>query len=183
MDLKTYQNFFETAANKKIDWLHTELSKIRSGRANLKMLDGIRVEYYGEMTPLNQMAQIQIPEPRELLIKPFDPSTVGMIQGALSKSDLNLNPTVDGDKIRIKLPQLTSETRQEYVKKTKQIGEKTRQELRMIRRDTLQKIKSDKHADEDFEKFLEGEVEKFVKKFNSEVDAILAAKEKDLTTL
>lgn len=183
MELKNYQTFFETEANKKIEWLHTELGKIRSGRANVKLLDGIRVEYYGELTPLNQMAQLQIPEPREILIKPFDPSTTNLIQSALSKSNLNLNPTIDGDKIRIKLPQLTTETRKSYVKKTKEICEKAKQELRIIRRDTLQKIKSDKHSDEDFVKFLENEVEKLVKKFNAEIEKILATKEKDLMTV
>ncbi|WP_027123876.1 ribosome recycling factor [Mycoplasmoides pirum] len=183
MELKDYESMFNDLANKKIEWLKTELHKIRSGRAMPNMVDNIRVEYYGEMTPMNQIAQIQIPEPREILIKPYDKSSIGAIQTALSKPELHFNSQVDGDKIRIKLPQLTEENRKEYVKHSKQIGEKCKQEIRLIRRDVLQKIKQDKHEDEDFVRFLEDEVEKITKKFNSELDSIIQAKEKELTTL
>lgn len=183
MELKDYQKLYDDSAEKKIEWLKLELSKIRSGRANANMLNGIKAEYYGELTPINQMAQIQIPEPREILIKPYEPSSLNSIQSALSKSDLNLNPTIDGDKIRIKLPQLTEENRKDYVKRAKQYGEKAKQEIRLVRRDLLQKIKSNKHEDEDLEKYLEDEIEKITKHYNQKIDDILSAKEKELKTI
>ncbi|WP_052663868.1 ribosome recycling factor [Mycoplasmoides alvi] len=183
MELKKYELMFNDLASKKIDWLKSELQKIRSGRAMPNMFDNIKAEYYGEMTPINQMAQIQIPEPREIIIKPYDRSSINSIQTALNKPELHLNSQIDGDKIRIKLPQLTEENRKEYVKHAKQIGEKAKQEIRLVRRDVLQKIKQDKHEDEDFVRFLEEEVEKFTKKFNNELDSILQAKEKELTTI
>lgn len=183
MEWKDYEKFYQDLADKKIDWLRSELSKIRSGRATPHMLDGIKAEYYDEMTPLNQMAQIQIPEPREIVIKPYEASCIPAIQTALNKSEMHLNPQVDGDKIRIRLPQLTEENRKEYVKQAKQLGEKAKQEIRLVRRDTLQKIKQNKHDDEDFVRFLEDEVEKITKKYNADLEQIVSAKEKELTTL
>lgn len=183
MEWKNYELMFNDLASKKIDWLKIELQKIRSGRAMPNMLDNIKAEYYGEMTPINQMAQIQIPEPREILIKPYDRGSINFIQAALSKPELHFNAQVDGDKIRIKLPQLTEENRKEYVKHAKQVGEKAKQEIRLVRRDVLQKIKQDKHEDEDFVSFLEDEVEKITKKYNNELESIIQAKEKELTTI
>ncbi len=183
MELKDYETMFSGLAAKKIEWLKNELHKIRSGRAMPNMLDGIKAEYYGEQMPINQIAQIQVPEPRELLIKPYDRSSLNAIQTALNQPDLRFNPQVDGDKIRIKLPQPTEENRKEYVKQAKQIGEKCKQEIRIVRRDVLQKIKQNKHEDEDFERYLESEVDKWTKKFNGELETILQAKEKELTTL
>ncbi|MDC4163129.1 ribosome recycling factor [Mycoplasma bradburyae] len=183
MEFKIYSDFFEKEADAKISWLESELSKIRSGRANLKILDDVKAEYYGELTPLIEMANLSIPEPREILIKPYEKSQVNPIQSALLKANLNLTPVVDGDKIRIKLPQLTEENRKENVKKAKAIGEKAKQEVRFVRRDTLNKLKSDKIADKDLNKFFEGEIEKITKKYIDQIDAILTKKEKDLLSL
>lgn len=183
MELKTYTDLFANEAQKKLDWLHAELGKIRSGRASPKMLDGVRAECYGEMTPLAQVAQIMVPEPRELTVKPFDPSNLNPILAALSRPELRLNPQADGDKIRIKLPTLTAENRKEYVKQAKQTVEKARQELRSVRRDVLQKIVRDKPENEDQQRYFEGEVEKLTKQWNEKLDAVFAAKERELTTL
>lgn len=109
------------------------------------------------------MASLSIPEPREILIKPYEKSSVNPIQAALLKANLNLTPVVDGDKIRIKLPLLTEENRKENVKKVKAVGEKAKQEVRFIRRDTLNKIKSDKIADKDLNKYFEEQVDKITK--------------------
>ncbi|QZX49223.1 ribosome recycling factor [Mycoplasma sp. E35C] len=183
MELKVYSDFFTKEADSKISWLESELSKIRSGRANLSILDDVRAEYYGEMTPLIEMAQLSIPEPREILIKPYEKAQVNPIQSALLKANLNLTPVVDGDKIRIKLPQLTEENRKENVKKAKAVGEKAKQEIRFVRRDTLNKVKADKIADKDLNKYFETEIDKISKKYIDQVDSILAKKEKDLLSL
>lgn len=183
MELKDYQKMFQDLSDKKIEWIITELQKIRSGRASPNMLDFIKIEYYGEWMKLNQIAQIQIPEPREILIKPYDASNLNAIKSALNKSNLNFNIQVDGDKIRIKLPQLTEENRKEYVKQVKQLGEKAKQEIRLVRRDVLQKIKQSKHEDEDLERYFEEEIEKLTKKYNNKLEEIIIKKEKELTTI
>lgn len=183
MEFKTYSDFFDKNANSIINWFEGELAKVRSGRANLKMLDNVRAEYYGEQTPLIEMASLSIPEPREILIKPYEKSSVNLIQAALLKANLNLTPVVDGDKIRIKLPLLTEENRKENVKKVKAVGEKAKQEVRFIRRDTLNKIKSDKIADKDLNKYFEEQIDKITKKYIDQIDSILAKKEKDLLSL
>lgn len=183
MELKTYTDWFNNEAQKKLDWLHSELGKIRSGRASPKMLDGVRAECYGNMTPLTQIAQIQIPEPREIMVKPFDPANLNPIVAALSRPELRLNPQVDGDRIRIKLPAITAENRKEYVKQAKQTVEKVRQEIRAVRRDTLQKINRDKPENKDQQHYFEGEIEKLTKQWNEKLDGVFLAKEKELTTL
>ncbi len=117
--------------------LKRELGKLRAGRANANLLDGIKVDYYGSLTPLSQMAHINVPEPRLITVKPWDKSQVKAVEKALRESDLNLNPQTDGDLIRLPLPPLTEERRREFVKIAKKYGEECKVTIRKARHEAL----------------------------------------------
>ncbi len=127
---------------KSIEALKRELSSMKAGRANPAMLDRIEAEYYGSMTPLNQLANISVPEARVLSIQPWDKSSMGAIEKAILKSDLGLNPSNDGAVIRLIIPELTEETRKNIVKTVKKAGEETKVAIRSIRRDCNDDIKN-----------------------------------------
>ncbi|WP_028307335.1 ribosome recycling factor [Desulfitibacter alkalitolerans] len=131
----------EERMKKTIEVLKKEFASIRAGRANPAILDKIRVDYYGVPTPINQMANISVPEPRLLMIQPWDKSVIGNIEKAILKSDLGLNPNNDGSVIRISIPQLTEERRKELVKMVKKKSEDFRVEVRNSRRDANDQIK------------------------------------------
>src|ERR1044071_8564864 len=117
--------------------LKRELGKLRAGRANPNLLDGIRVDYYGTMTPLNQMAHVHVPEPRLITVRPWDKTQVKPVEKALRESELGLNPQADGDLIRIPLPPLTEERRREFAKIAKKYGEECKVAIRKARHDAL----------------------------------------------
>jgi ribosome recycling factor len=119
------------------DALKRELSKLRAGRATPSLLDGIRVDYYGSMTPLTQMAHVNVPEPRLITVKPWDKTQIKAVEKALRESDLGLNPQPDGDIVRIPLPPLTEERRKEFVKIAKKYGEECKVAIRKARHDAL----------------------------------------------
>ncbi|MEW6623250.1 MAG: ribosome recycling factor [Bacillota bacterium] len=131
----------EERMKKSIEALRKEFASIRAGRANPAILDRIRVDYYGAPTPINQMANISVPEPRLLVIQPWDKSIIGSIEKAILKSDLGLNPNNDGTVIRIAIPQLTEERRKELVKMIKKKAEEFRVDIRNIRRDANDQVK------------------------------------------
>src|SRR5678816_4469797 len=120
--------------------LKRDLAKLRTGRAHASMLDGVRVDYYGQVTPLSQMATINVPEPRLITVKPWDKSQVKAVEKALKESDLGLNPQPDGDLIRIPLPPLTEERRKEFVKIAKKYGEECKVAIRKARHDALDPV-------------------------------------------
>ncbi|HCQ88833.1 MAG TPA: ribosome recycling factor, partial [Clostridium sp.] len=128
--------------NKTISVLKNELSSMKAGRANPKMLDRIEIECYGSMMPLNQVAGVSAPEPRVLLIQPWDKGSIKEIEKAILKSDLGLNPSSDGSIIRLIIPELTEETRKNLVKSIKKVGEEAKVAVRAIRRDANDKIKA-----------------------------------------
>lgn len=173
----------EERMRKGIDVLKKEYSTIRAGRANPNMLDKVTVEYYGTPTPVNQLANISVPEPRMLVIQPWDKTSLPAIEKAILKSDLGLNPSSDGSAIRLIIPQLTAERRTEIVKTVKKKAEETRVAIRNIRRDTndhLKKLEKDHTSSEDEVKRAQDDVQKMTDKFVKEIDHIMETKEKEI---
>lgn len=172
----------EERMEKAIGSLRRELASLRAGRASAGLLDRIQVEYYGAMTPVNQLANISIPDARTLLIQPWDKSSMAAIEKAIMKSDLGLTPSNDGTVIRITIPALTSERRTELVKMTKKFGEEAKVAIRNIRRDANDDIKKLEKGtiSEDESRGHQEDVQKLTDKFTAEVDKVLAAKEKEI---
>lgn len=164
--------------------LQRQLGTIRAGRANASLLNRVEVEYYGAMTPLNQMAAITIPEPRVLLVTPYDKSTLKDIETALNASDLGINPANDGSVIRLVIPQLTGERRKELAKEVGKYAEEAKIAIRNIRRDAIDKGKKqekDSAITEDDMRRLEKDVQKVTDDSAKRIDDIAAAKEKEIT--
>jgi len=156
---------------------------VRTGRASLSLLDGIKVEYYGVPTPLNQVATLSIPESRLIVISPWDSSVIGSVEKAIQKSDLGLNPTNDGKLIRISIPSLTEERRKELVKVVKRLAEECKINLRNARRDAndnLKTLKKDNDISEDEFYAYQEEVQEVTDKYIDRTDGILASKEKEI---
>lgn len=173
----------EERMKKAIDALRRELVSLRAGRANPSLLDKISVEYYGALTPINQLATITVPEARLLVIQPFDKTSIGNIEKAIQKSDLGLTPTNDGSVIRIAIPALTEERRKELVKLVKKYAEEAKVAVRNVRRDVnddLKKIQKDGELTEDELRRSTDEVQKLTDKYISEIDAVAENKEKEI---
>ena len=163
--------------------LRRDLGKLRAGRANPNLLDGVRVDYYGTVTPLNQMAHINVPEPRLITVKPWDKTQVKAVEKALRESELNLNPMTDGDLIRLPLPPLTEERRKEFVKIAKKYGEECKVAIRKARHDALDMlsaIEADGDASADDVDRAKKKAEDTVGEAVKTVDGIIAQKEKDI---
>jgi ribosome recycling factor len=158
-------------------------SKVRTGRASLSLLDGIRVEYYGTLTPLNQFASLSIPESRLIVISPWDSSVLGAIEKAIQKSDLGLMPNNDGKLIRLAIPVLTEERRRELVKVVRKMAEECKVKQRNIRRDAneqLKALKKDNEISEDELYQFQEEVQKLTDRYIAKADEILTVKEKEI---
>ena len=171
---------------KTISVLKSDLSTLRAGRANPTMLDRIKVDYYGSPCPLSQVANISAPEPRVLVIAPWEKSLMKEIEKAILTSDLGINPSNDGSVIRLVVPELTEETRKNLVKVVKKTGEEAKVALRSIRRDANDKVKAlkkDGEITEDELKNAEDKVQKTIDNFSKEVDTIVAAKEKEIMSI
>jgi len=165
-----------------ISSLETRFTNVRAGRANPNMLDGINVEYYGTPTPLKQLANISIPEARQLMIKPFDKSILGGIEKAIFEANLGITPNNNGECIFLVIPPLTEERRKELVKQVKQLAEEARIALRNIRQDANTGIKNLK-LPEDTEKEGNNEVQELINKYNKVIDEKLKVKEQELMTI
>lgn len=168
---------------KTISVLKSELSSLRAGRANAQVLDRIMVDYYGTPTPINQMGNIAAPEPRLLVITPYDPSALKEIEKALLKSDLGINPGNDGKMIRLVFPELTEERRKELVKVVRKKGEEAKVAIRSIRRDaneSIKKNKKDGEITEDDQKKMEEDAQKATDSFVKDVEKIIVDKEKEI---
>lgn len=163
--------------------LQRELANIRTGRANPNILNRVEVEYYGAMTPLNQVASISVPEARILLITPFDKSALEAIVHAINVSDLGLNPASDGNIVRLAIPQMTEERRKELAKEVKAEAEKAKVSVRNIRRDIMDDIKKDKDMPEDDARRAEDQTQKLTDENIKAIDEIAAEKEKELLTI
>ena len=169
--------------SKSIDSLSNELSTVRTGLANAAILDRVEVMYYGYLTPLNQMASISVPEPRMLMVKPFDKSSIKDIEKAIVDSNLGLNPVNDGSVIRLPIPALTEERRKELCKQVSRLGEDAKVAIRNVRRDSNDAVKKNKEVSEDSRKGLEEDIQKITDEFTKKVDELVKAKEKDLLTI
>ena len=176
----------EEKMQKSIDVLERELAEIRAGRANPKVLDRIQVSYYGAMSPINQVANIAVPEPRMITIQPWDSSLLKEIEKEIQKSDLGINPSNDGKIIRLVFPELTEERRKELVKDIKKLSEDTKIAIRSIRRDGIEEFKAkqkNSEITEDDLKDAEDKIQKITDKFVAEVDSIVSAKEKEIMSV
>ena len=176
----------ETKMQKSIGALKSELATIRTGRANSALLDHIRVPYYGSDVPVSQIGNISVPEARILMITPWEKSILGDLEKAILKSDLGLNPSNDGEVIRIMLPELNEDRRREFVKQVKAAGEKTKVSVRNIRRDANESIKKQVKDDglpEDESKRLQERIQKITDKFVAEIDQVIEHKESDILTV
>jgi len=172
-----------TSIGKAHEALKRDLSKLRAGRANPNLLEGIRVDYYGAITPLAQMAHINVPEARLLTVKPWDKTAVKAVEKAIRESDLGLNPQTDGDLIRIPLPPLTEERRKEFVKIARKYGEECKVAIRKARHDALDflnQLETDGEASADDVDRGKKKAEETVADGAKQVDAMIANKEKDI---
>lgn len=171
---------------KSLNSLSKEFAAVRAGRANPAVLDKILVDYYGAPTPVNQMAAISVSEARILVIQPWDKSTLKLIEKAIQASDIGINPTNDGNVIRLAFPQLTEERRKELCKTVKKLGEECKVAVRSIRRDTMDKLKAMKknsEITEDDLKDCEKKVQDITDKFCADVDKAVSDKEKEIMTV
>ena len=181
--LKEELKDFESRMKKVHEFLGGQFDAVRAGRANAAVLNGINVDYYGTATPINQVAAISAPDPRTLMITPWDASVLKGIEKAIQTSDLGINPQNDGRVIRLVFPQLTEERRKELAKQVRKYGEEAKVATRNIRRDAMDKIKKQqKNGDitEDDQKDLEKELQKLTDDNIKEVDRLTDAKEKEL---
>ena len=169
--------------DKSIESIKDEFKKVRSGRANAGLVEGLMVDYYGSKTPLKQLASISVPEPRLIVVQPWDKGALGDIEKAFHKSDLALNPNNDGKVIRITVPALTEERRKELVKVAKNKAEDARISIRNIRRDGNEEVKTaqkDGHLSEDVQKKTLDEIQKITDEYIETINKLLEAKEAEI---
>jgi ribosome recycling factor len=169
--------------NKAVETLESEYKRLRTGRASISLVDGIRADYYGSATPLSQLATLTIPDPRTIAIQPWDSSVVGEIEKAILKSDLGLTPMNDGKAIRINIPPLTAERRRDLVKVVKKKAEESKVAVRNIRRDINEKIKDlkkDKKVSEDEQFRAQDEIQRITDDSVKKIEAVYGAKEKEI---
>jgi ribosome recycling factor len=168
---------------KALENLDQDYKKLRTGRASVALVDGIRVEYYGASTPLSQLATLTIPEPRTIMIQPWDTSVIGEVEKAILKSELGLTPMNDGKVIRINIPMLTADRRKELVKLAKKMAEESKVAVRNIRRDVnemIKDLKKEKEISEDEGFKAQEETQKITDDFIKKVDEVYSTKEKEI---
>ena len=181
--LDDYKKDAEERMQKSVESLMTAFNKIRTGRAHPSILDSVKVSYYGNESPLNQVANVNVEDARTLSVTPWEKSMVPEIEKAIMKSDLGLNPSTSGQVIRIPMPALTEETRKGFIKQARSEAESARVAVRNIRRDVLSDIKEllkEKEISEDEERKGQDDVQKITDRFVAEIDKLLGVKEKDL---
>jgi ribosome recycling factor len=181
--VKEVEAAIKTRMEKALADLQHEMASIRTGRASLSILDNLRVDYYGTPTPLNQVANLHVPEPGLITIQPWDVSQIGLIEKVIRTSDLGLNPANDGKIIRLPIPPLTEERRKELVKKLHGVAEHHRVAVRNIRRDgneSVKKLSKDKKITEDDDKKAHDEIQKMTDVYMDKIDTASRSKEKDI---
>lgn len=182
-EIKEILSTAQTKMQKTIEVLRVDLASVRAGRANVSLLDKVMVEYYGTPTPVNQVASVTVPEPRMIVIQPWEKNLLKDIERAIMKSDLGLNPNSDGSVIRLNLPQLTEERRKELVKTVHKKAEDARVSIRNLRReanDSVKKAEKAKEITEDEAKKANDDIQKMTDKFIKEVDTVMEHKEKEV---
>jgi ribosome recycling factor len=173
----------EDKMEKAVEVLVGEFKGVRTGRASPGLVEGVRVEYYGAPTPLKGLASITVPEPRLIMIKPFDASAIGEIEKAIQKSDLGINPQTDGKIIRLVIPPLSEERRKQMAKLVKEIGEKAKVALRNIRRDAnavADQEEKDKKISEDDKKRTREEIDRLIKQYEAKAQDLVDRKTKEV---
>ena len=185
IDVKETLNEAEERMEMAAMYLDEQLQRIRAGRANVAILDGIRVSSYGSMVPLNQVASVTVPDPRTIAIKPWDKKAIRDIEKAIMDSDVGITPENNGEVIRLNLPQPTEERRRDLVKQSNKSGERTKVEVRNARADIKDKLKKaiKDGLSEDLEKDAETDLQKIHDKYIKRIDALLAEKEKEIMTV
>lgn len=179
-------NNYETKMNKSLDALQSEFGSIRAGRANPHVLDRIRVDYYGTPTPIQQVGNVSVPEPRMIQIQPWEKTLIREIEKAIMTSDLGINPTNDGNVIRLIFPELTEERRKDLAKDVKKKGETAKVAIRNIRRDandTFKKMEKNNEISEDDLDHATEKIQKLTDKMIEKVDAAVAVKTKEIMTV
>ena len=174
---------FENKMKKTCEALSTQLATLRAGRANASVLDQIQVDYYGSPTPLKNLANISVPDPRTLLIAPFDPKSIGEIEKAINVANIGINPSNDGKAVRLVIPQVTEERRKELTKTVKKMGEDSKVAIRNLRReanDEMKKLEKNHEITEDELKKALDDIQKATDKTTKEIDEIIAAKDKEI---
>lgn len=173
----------EAKMEKRVDGYAEELKTVRAGRANASVLDKVAIDYYGTMTPINQVGSISVPEPRMLVIQPWDATVLKEIEKAINKSEIGITPQNDGKVIRLNFPPLTEERRKELVKTVKKYSEEAKIQIRNIRRDAMETFKAQKknsEITEDDLKGIEKDIQALTDKYIKEIEEIDAAKEKEI---
>jgi len=173
---------YELKMEKTIENLDERLLNIRAGRANAAMLNGINVDYYGVPTPINSIANITVPEARQLMIKPFDKTAIKDIERAINEANIGITPINNGEMVILTIPELNEERRRDYVKQAKSIGEDAKVALRNIRQDANNSIKKEE-LPEDEEKRLLEDIQKLINDYNKIVDEKISEKEKELMSI
>ena len=185
--MPTVDEFIQDAQKRmdaSVEHTRTEFNTVRTGRASAALLDRVQIDYYGQLTPLKQLATINVPEPRMLTIQPFDPTSIKSIEKAIQESDLGLTPSNDGKLIRLPMPQPTEERRKELVKIVRQIAEDGKVAIRNVRRDAdkhLKELKTKGEVGEDDERRAEERVQKLTDDHTTKIDDLLKRKETEIT--
>jgi ribosome recycling factor len=183
MDLAEIRKSTETRMQKSLEALKNDLAKVRTGRAHAGLLDHVTVDYYGSPMPINQVARVTLLDARTIGVSPFEKKMVGAVEKAIRDSDLGLNPSTQGELIRVPMPALTEERRRELIKVVKHEGENAKVAIRNLRRDANNHLKDElknKTVSEDQERRAQDDVQKLTDRYIAEVDKLLAEKEKDL---
>lgn len=185
LDVKATLKDTEARMGKSAKYLETELARIRAGRANVAILDQVRVNSYGQMVPLNQVASISTPDARTIAIRPWDRKAIRDIEKGIMDSDVGITPENNGEVVRLNIPQPTQERRKELVKQCNKLGEKVKVEVRNARSETKDKLKKaiKDGLSEDNEKDAEADLQKIHDKFIKKIDELLAAKQKEIMTV
>ena len=177
------EEILQTKIEKSKHHLKEELTTVRAGKANAALVDRVMVDYYGSPTPLKSLANISVPDPRTLMISPFDPKSIPEIEKGINKADIGITPANDGKVIRLTIPQVTEERRKELNKTVKKMGEETKVAIRNLRREANDELKRKRKNGELTEDDLKGEMEevqKIIDKAVKDVDAMIADKEKEI---
>jgi len=176
----------ESQMKKAVEATQRGFNTIRTGRANASLLDRVMVEYYGSPTPLKSLASINTPDASTITIQPYDKSTLTLIEKSISLSDIGLTPNNDGQVVRLNIPPLTSERRQEFVKMAGKLAEEGKVSIRNIRRDAVDSVRKQEKSSEiseDESRDLQDQIQQLTDKYTAKIDDLLAAKEKDITTV
>ena len=185
MEVKDYLKNAEEQMQNAVMYLEDTLSHIRAGKASAKLIDGIRVDYYGSLSPISNVANVSVPDARTIAITPWEKTMMKEIEKAIINSDLGINPENNGEVIRLNIPPLTEERRKQLVKQCKAEAENAKVSIRNARRDTIDKLKKEvkNGLSEDVEKDAEGDVQKLHDKYIKEIDNVFAEKEKEILTV